>query len=199
MAELTQDLAAAVAAAVQALRRGEVIAYPTETFYGLGVDACDEAALARLAALKGLGADRAISVLVVGRPMLDLLCAPPSATACRLMDAHWPGPLTLALPARAGLPPALVADGCVAVRESPHPVARALVAGLGRPLTTTSANRTGQPPATTAAAVRASFPAGCHVVEGGATAGGAPSTLVRVRGEVVEVLRQGAIHLDGGG
>jgi L-threonylcarbamoyladenylate synthase len=191
----SDPFAAAVAAAVAALGRGEVVAYPTETFYGLGVDATDEAALARLAALKGRGAEKAISVLVVGPEMLDRLCVPdPSARS--LMAAHWPGPLTLALPARPGLPAPIVADGCVAVRESPHPLARALVAAFGRPVTTTSANHAGAPPATTAAQVRASFGDGCHVLDGGPTPGGAPSTLARVRGGRVEVLRQGAIRLD---
>jgi len=184
-----------VAAAVAALRRGEVVAYPTETFYGLGVDAFDAAALERLRALKGRG-EKAISMLIEGEEMLARLCVevPPRARA--LMAKHWPGALTLALPARPGLPEALVSDGCVAVRRSPHPIARALVAGFGGPVTTTSANRSGEPPATTAAAVRAALGAGCHVLDGGDTAGGAPSTLARVRGDAIEILRAGAVALD---
>jgi L-threonylcarbamoyladenylate synthase len=110
------------------------------------------------------------------------------------MDAHWPGPLTLALPARPGLPAPLVSDGFVAVRDSPHPVARALVQALGRPITATSANPAGAPPPTTAAGAAAYFP-GCLVLDGGTTPGGAPSTLARVRGDEVEVLRQGAVPL----
>ncbi|MES1165739.1 MAG: L-threonylcarbamoyladenylate synthase [Verrucomicrobiota bacterium] len=190
-------MTAQVAAAIAALRRGEVVAYPTETFYGLGVDAFDAAALERLRALKGRG-EKAISLLIDGEAMLARLCAevPPRARA--LMARHWPGALTLALPASAGLPEALVSDGCVAVRQSPHPVARALVAGFGGPVTTTSANRSGEPPATTAAAVRAALGGGCHVLDGGATAGGAPSTLARVRGDSLEILRAGAVDLSGG-
>ena len=111
------------------------------------------------------------------------------------MRRHWPGALTIALPARAGLPAALVSDGCVAVRQSPHPIARALVARFGGPVTTTSANRAGEPPTTTAAAVTAALDGACHLLDGGPTAGGAPSTLVRVRGASVEVLRRGAIEL----
>ena len=147
-----------------------MVAYPTETFYGLGVDAFDAAALERLRALKGRG-EKAISLLIDGEAMLARLCAevPPRARA--LMARHWPGALTLALPARPGLPEALVSDGCVAVRQSPHPVARALVAGFGGPVTTTSANRSGEPPATTAAAVRAALGDGCHVLDGGADDG----------------------------
>ncbi len=185
-----------VAAAVAALRRGEVVAYPTETFYGLGVDPFDAAALERLRALKGRG-EKAISMLIDGEEMLARLCAEVPARARALMGLHWPGALTLALPARPGLPEALVSDGCVAVRQSPHPVARALVAAFGGPVTTTSANRSGEPPASTAAAVRAALGDGCHVLDGGATPGGAPSTLARVRGPTVEILRPGAVVLAG--
>ncbi len=111
------------------------------------------------------------------------------------MRSHWPGALTIALPARSGLPAGLVSDGCVAVRQSPHPLARALVGRFGGPVTTTSANRAGEPPATTAAAVQTALANGCIVLDGGPTAGGAPSTLVRVRGAEVEILRRGAVEL----
>ncbi|HVU50814.1 MAG TPA: L-threonylcarbamoyladenylate synthase, partial [Polyangia bacterium] len=137
-----------LAVAVVALRRGEIVAYPTETFYGLAVDASDELALARLRELKGR-AEKAFSVLVVGPEMLAGLVEPPPEKARALMERYWPGALTLALPARAGVPAALVADGCVAVRESPHPLARALVRAFGGPITATSANLAGAPPATT--------------------------------------------------
>jgi len=181
--------------AVAALRRGEVVAYPTETFYGLGVDALDELALARLRALKGRDG-KAISVLVDGPAMLDTLCGDIPPLAATLMERHWPGALTIALPARPDVPAALVEAGCVAVRQSSHPTAQALVAGLGHPLTTTSANRAGQPPATTDEAVEEIFGGRCRVLHGGATAGGAPSTLVRVRGSRLEILRRGAIEID---
>jgi L-threonylcarbamoyladenylate synthase len=187
-------LADELAAAVEALRRGEIVAYPTETFYGLAVDALSEPALARLRALKGRG-EKALSALVVGRAMLERLCVPPSPRALALMARHWPGALTLALPARAGVPEALVADGCVAVRESPHDVARALVVGFGGPLTATSANLAGEPPATTAAQVEAALAGRCFVLHGGTTPGGAASTLARVRGNRIEVLRPGAVSL----
>ncbi|HVZ73258.1 MAG TPA: L-threonylcarbamoyladenylate synthase [Polyangia bacterium] len=184
----------AIAAAVAALRRGEIVAYPTETFYGLGVDALDLAALDRLRALKGRG-EKATSALVVGAEMLERLCEPPSPLARAIMARHWPGALTLALPARAGIPEALVLDGCVAVRESPHPIARALVAAFGGPVTTTSANLAGEPPATTPEAVEATLGGRVHVLRGGATPGGAPSTLACVRGNRIEVLRPGAVEI----
>ena len=181
--------------AVAALRRGEIIAYPTETFYGLGVDALDELALARLRALKGRDG-KAISVLVDGPAMLDSVCSVVPPLAAALMRRYWPGALTIALPAQSGLPSALVDDGFIAVRQSSHPTAQALVAGLGRPLTTTSANRAGEPPATTDEAVEEIFAGRCRILHGGTTAGGAPSTLVRVRGSKLEILRRGAIEID---
>lgn len=181
-------------AAVAALRRGEVVAYPTETFYGLGVDALDAMALERLRGLKGRG-EKAISVLIEGDAMLARLCAEVPPRAVALMRRHWPGALTIALPARDGLPPALLSDGCVAVRQSSHPLARALVAALGGPLTTTSANPAGAPPATGPEAVRAALGDACRILDGGPTAGGAPSTLIRIRGESLEVLRRGAIEI----
>jgi L-threonylcarbamoyladenylate synthase len=185
-----------IARVAAAVARGEVVGYPTETFYGLGADALDEAAVARLLALKGRGAEKTVSALVLDEAMLALLVAEVSPAARALMAAHWPGALTLALPARPGLPAPLVSDGFVAVRESPHPAARALLLAAGRPLTATSANPAGAAPPTTAEGVRRYF-AGLLVLEGGATPGGQPSTLVRVRGDRLEVLREGAVRVRG--
>jgi L-threonylcarbamoyladenylate synthase len=184
-----------LARAVVALRRGEIVAYPTETFYGLGVDAFDDLALARLRELKGRNAEKAFSALVIGDEMLARLCEPPGSKARALMARHWPGALTLALPARPGAPAALVIDGCVAVRESPHPLARALVRAFGGPVTATSANVARAPPATTPAEVEAALGGRCVLLPGGTTPGGAPSTLARVRGNRIEVLREGAVTI----
>lgn len=191
---MTHAFAEEIVFAVAALRRGEIVAYPTETFYGLGVNALDELALKRLRALKGRGT-KAISVLVEGAEMIEPLCrkVPPRAVA--LMKRYWPGALTIALPARRGVPAALIADGCVAVRQSPHPTARALVAEFGAPVTATSANYAGQPPATTAEEAEEMFEGRCRILHGGATPGGAPSTLVRVRDNHIEILRRGAIEI----
>jgi len=184
-----------VAGAAAAIARGEVVAYPTETFYGLGADALNAPALGRLAALKGRAAEKAFSLLVSGREMLASLCSEISPLAEGLVAQYWPGPLTLALPARPDLPPSIVADGCVAVRVSPHPLAQALVVAVGRPITATSANPAGAAPARTANQVAACFD--CLILDGGATPGGQPSTLARVRGNRVEILRQGAVVLSG--
>jgi L-threonylcarbamoyladenylate synthase len=182
--------------AAEAIRRGEVVAYPTETFYGLGVNALDELALVRLRQLKGRDGDKPISVLVSGPEMLGRLCKTISPLARRLMAAYWPGPLTLALPARRDLPRPLVSDGFVAVRESSHPTAQALVQAFGSPVTTTSANPAGEPPATAPEQVEEMFEGRCRVIHGGVTVGGAPSTLARVRGGRLEILRQGALRIE---
>lgn len=187
-----------VAAAAAAIIRGEVVAYPTETFYGLAVDARNESALSKLRALKGREAEKAFSLLISGREMLASLCSEISPLAERLMAQYWPGPLTLALPARTGLPASIVADGCVAVRVSPNPAAQALVVAAGRPITATSANPAGSPPPRAANEVAAHFaPENCLILDGGTTPGGQPSTLARVRGERVEILRQGAVVVAG--
>ena len=180
--------------AAQALQRGEVVAYPTETFYGLAVNALDELALARLRQLKGRG-EKAISVLVLGDAMIERLCRTIPAAARKLMARHWPGALTIALPARAGLPAPIVSEGCVAIRESPHPTARALLEVFGGPITATSANPAGVAPPSTPERVEELFEGRCRVIHAGATAGGEPSTLVRVRGSKVEVLRQGSVEI----
>ena len=189
-----------VAEAVATLRRGGIVAYPTETFYGLAVDALDEGALERLMILKGREAGKSIALIVSGPAMLEPLCAEIPPLAERLMAAHWPGPLTLVLSARPGLPSALVTDGGVAARQSSHPLAAALVSAWGGPITATSANRAGAPPAISAEEVRAAFPAevgqgSLFVLDGGETAGGLPSTVVRVRDDHLQVLRQGAVAL----
>jgi len=187
---------AQIAEAAAAIRRGEIVAYPTETFYGLAVDALDPVALARLFALKGRDGDKASALLVADLAMFATLCTEVPARARELAAAHWPGPLTLALPARADLPAAIVYEGFVAARVSSHPLAEALVARVGRPITATSANPAGGDPARTAAEVRDHFGVeSFHLLDGGQTPGGAPSTLVRLRGDAVEVLRKGAIEL----
>jgi L-threonylcarbamoyladenylate synthase len=104
--------------------------------------------------------------------------------------------LTLALPARKDLPRPLVSDGFVAVRESSHPTAEALVMAFGSPVTATSANPAGESPATSPEQVEEMFEGRCRVIHGGLTVGGAPSTLARVRGGKLEILRQGALRIE---
>ncbi len=184
----------AIARAAAVLARGGVVAFPTESSFGLAVDALDERALARLWAVKGRPEGKPPPLLVDGEAMAQTLVreVPPRARAW--MAAHWPGGLTLVLPARDGLPAPLVERGYVGVRVSAHPTAAALVRAFGRPITATSANRSGEPPALTASACAS---LAVDVVLDG-EAGGAPaSTVVRVHpDDRFEVLRPGPVALD---
>ena len=189
---------ATLAGPLAALRRGEAIVYPTETFYGLGARALDVGAVAALAALKGRDAEKPIAVLVRDVAMLDALVTRVPPPALQLIDRFWPGPLTLVLPARADLAPALTAgSGGIGVRVSSHPIAHALVDALGEPLTTTSANPGGAPPAVDVATARGYFAdAVAAYVDGGTLAGGSGSTVLLVADDAAQVIRRGAVPLD---
>lgn len=172
---------------------GGVVAYPTETLYGLAVDALSHEALALLLHVKRRDPTHNISILVSDEAMLGRVVAWTSAVARRLMSAHWPGPLTLILPAAHGLPASLVGPGGgVGVRISSDPVAAALVARVGRPITATSANLTSQPPATTAQGATLE---GISLVLDDGTRRQQASTVLSLLGEPI-VLRQGAVEVD---
>ncbi len=185
----------ALDAAVAALRRGEVVAFPTESSYGLAVDARSRPALEKLFVVKGREAGKPPPILVDGEAMARTLVVAISPVAAQLIARHWPGALTLALPALPSLPPPIVSEGFVAVRWSPHPVATALVKAFGAPITATSANLSGTPPAHDAAA--AAIPGVACVVDGGPTQGAPPSTLARVHDDGrIEILRPGPVAID---
>ncbi len=172
------------------LAAGGILAYPTETVYGLGC-ALIPLALEALAAFKG---ERPFLLLIRDRSdAAELLW---TAEAERLARRFWPGPLTLALSASAGtFPPQVVgSDGAVAVRVSPHPGVADLLSAAAGPLTSTSANFPGEPPARSgdeAAGVASAFP-GSLVLDAGELPFQRPSTIVRCA-EVVRVIREGAI------
>lgn len=183
---------AALEDAVARLRAGEPVAFPTESSYGLAVDARSEPALERLFALKGREPGKPPPVLVEPGMLVQLVERVPER-ARALMARFWPGPLTLVLPARQEVPAPLVLDGGIGVRRSPHPVAQALVRAFGAPLTATSANLSGRPAALTGDEVRAQLPS-VHVLDGGRAPGHPPSTVVRVADDGrLTVLRAGAI------
>ena len=187
---------AALAAAAAALREGGVVAFPTETFYGLGAAARLAAAVRRVFALKGRPEAKPVLLLVDGVAMAESV-AEVTGEARALMARHWPGALTLVLRARPGVPGEVTAGtGTVGVRLSPHPVARGLVAALGEPVTAPSANPGGREPPTSAAAVLAYFGEALDLVlDGGATPGGEPSTVLDLTVTPPRLLRQGAVRL----
>lgn len=181
--------------AADVLRRGGVIAFPTETFYGLGADALQPDAVARVRALKGRPGDRPLLLLVDSIDMVESLVTTITPAARALMARHWPGPLTLVLPARACVPSEVTAGtGTVGVRLSPHAVARGLVRALGGPVTAPSANVTGASPPVTVAAAMASLGDGVELaLDAGPTAGGPASTVLDVSSDPPRVIRPGAV------
>lgn len=181
--------------AASLLRAGGIVAYPTETYYGLGVDPFNEQALARLFKVKNRPSVKPVLVLVADRGQVALLAREISGAALRLMDRFWPGPLTLVLPARSELSPFLTGGtGTVGVRLSPHPAALSLLQAFAAPLTATSANRSGQDPAVTAGEVQTAFGSEVDLIlDGGKTPGKKGSTLVGVSGSQVTCIREGCI------
>lgn len=183
-----------VARATDRVRRGGVIVYPTSTLYGLGGDATDPSVAARIRGIKGNR--EAPFVLLAADPQdAFALAADVSETARRLADRHWPGPLTLVLPAADHVPAAVTGpDGTVAVRVDPHPFPRALAKAAGCPLISTSANPAGRPAPGTTDAVDPDIVGACDLfVIDPSPLGGRPSTLVRVVGDRITVLREGAL------
>lgn len=186
---------AALRRAAAALRRGEPVAFPTETVYGLGANALDPAAVRRVFEAKGRPDDNPLIVHVTGLPMLRKLVkgVPPEARA--LAARFWPGPLTIVLPKRRTVPDAVTAGlPTVAVRVPDHPVALALIEAAGVPVAAPSANRSGRPSPTRAAHVAQDFP-GLVVLDGGPARHGLESTVVAL-GDPPRVLRLGAVPVE---
>jgi len=185
---------AGLRAAADVLRAGGAVAFPTETFYGLAAAALDPASVKRIFALKGRPDSKPLLVLVDSVAMAETV-AHVAGPARALMDRYWPGALTLVLPARTIVPSDVTAGtGTLGVRISSHPVAHGLVRMLGEPVTAPSANPSGLEPPTTAAAVVAYFAGGLDLVlDGGPTAGGAPSTVLDMTVEPPKIIRQGAV------
>jgi L-threonylcarbamoyladenylate synthase len=184
-----------ISAAVAALKRGAVIAFPTETLYGLGADALNPAAVEKVFQLKGRDAGNPIPVLIADREMLLSLVSHIPPVADKLIAQFWPGPLTIVLPARRDIPPPLVnAAGGVGVRISSQPIARELVKSFGRPLTATSANPSGRPAARTAQEAKEYFSEQIDIfVDGGNLNSQTGSTVVALVGDSVRIIRAGDV------
>jgi L-threonylcarbamoyladenylate synthase len=184
-----------LARAASALRQGKVVAYPTETLYGLGVDPFDEDALERLYRLKGRPSTRPVSILVRDVAMLREVTHDLPGSAIRLIEAFLPGPLTLVLPASPRLPQRLTAGtGRIGVRISAHPLIGHLFSSYPAPITTTSANPTGAPNAGDAKKILSYFPQGIDcILDAGSVPGGIGSTVVEATGDAPAILREGAI------
>ncbi|MBX3407749.1 MAG: threonylcarbamoyl-AMP synthase [Phycisphaeraceae bacterium] len=184
--------------AAELLRQGRLVAFPTETVYGLGADAFNEGAVRAVFEIKGRPPINPLIVHVSGPEMARRVVADWPDRADALAREFWPGPLTIVLPrasARSRLPAIITAGGPnVAVRCPDHPVALALLFEFGGPLVGPSANPSGTVSPTTAAHVRAGFPGPeVFVLDGGACRGGIESTVLSLAGDVPRILRPGLV------
>ena len=180
--------------AARLFQEGELVAFPTETVYGLGANALDAEAVLRIFQAKGRPADNPLIVHIWSEDQLGPLCEVTEA-ARRLMAAYWPGPLTLLLPKKAAVPDTVTAGlPSVGVRMPSHPVAREMLRVCGLPIAAPSANLSTRPSPTTAAHVYEDMNGRIPLIlDGGACEVGVESTVLDMTGDIPTVLRPGAI------
>lgn len=186
--------------AARCLVQGDLVVYPTETFYALGADALNQQALLRIVALKGRDPAKPLPVIIAGLDQLGMVSDWQSPDLHRLIRTFWPGPLSVLVPARPGLP-GLMQDsaGFTAVRWTPHPGAQALARMCKAPLAATSANISGRQPVWRPEDLDPALALSVAMVldHPPLPAGGMPSTLVRIVGHAhLEIIRQGAVGMD---
>ncbi len=181
--------------AIRILKTGGIIAFPTETFYGLAADATNPEAVERIFRIKGRQFNNPVALIIGSEEHLDNLVEEIPDYGRLLIRAFWPGPLTLLFKSSAQIIPRLTAhSGKIGIRISSHPVAAALAIHLGGPITATSANLSGAPECCAAAEVLASLGDRVDlVIDGGATPGGKGSTLLDITADPPLCLREGTI------
>lgn len=181
--------------AAQRIQRGELVAFPTETVYGLGANALNAEAVARIFAAKGRPATNPVIVHVIDLQAAKALVADWPEVADRLSAAFWPGPLTLVLPRLPIVPPIVTAGGeTVAIRVPAHPVALRLLSAAGLPIAAPSANRSSEISPTRAEHVRWSLGHRVEtILDGGPTTGGIESTVLSLVGSQPRLLRPGLV------
>lgn len=179
------------------LRQGGIVAFPTETYYGLAVDPFCELAVARLFQVKRRPADKPLLLLIDRMEQLQEVAAEIPPQYRELMTKFWPGPLTLIFPANKNLSGLVTGNtGTVGVRISPHPMARQLIRAAGKPITATSANISSLLPAKTAHEVLTMFQDKLdYILDGGETAAGLCSTIIGLAGGQLTLIRRGQIDV----
>lgn len=184
-----------IGSAAAIISRGGVIAYPTETIYGLGADATNEQAIRKIFEIKGRNFSNPVSLIIGRREDVHPLVRAIPKTAQKLMDAFWPGPLTIVFEAAGCVSPLLTAKtGKIGIRLSGHDGARQIALAAGKPLTATSANLSGLPECATADEVIAQIGDRLDaVVDLGNTSGTAGSTIIDTTTEQPVILRAGVI------
>ena len=183
--------------AARVLAEGGVVAFPTDTVYGLGADINNPAAVDRIYEIKGRPKGSPLPVLISDISHITDVVSDPEPFAIHLASLCWPGGLTLVVPTNLPLPGSLLQDGCVGVRVPDDPICIRLIERFGGPITGTSANRTGSPPAINAKQVKAQLGDSVdYILDAGDAQKAKPSTVVRVaRGEVT-VLREGVVSAE---
>lgn len=188
----------AFSVAARILAEGGLVAFPTDTVYGVGAHAFQPDAVERIYTAKIRPRDKAIPILLARADDLTLVSEGITEAAWLLADRFWPGGLTLVLPKRANVPDVVSAGGpTVAVRVPDHPVALALMAALGAPLAGTSANLSGRPSPVTAQEVETELGGRIELIlDGGRCPGGVPSTVLDLTTDPPAILRAGAIAVE---
>ena len=198
MNQLKSDLEKQIKKAISILKKGGVVAYPTDTVYGLGACMTDTAAVNRIFQVKGRPKGMALPVLLADKVQMESIVTSVPLSALRLADEFFPGALTIILPKSDIVPDIITGGGrTVAFRIPDHPVPLALIKGLGKPIVGTSANLSGQPSALTAGEVQAQIGDKIDmVIDGGRCPGGIESTVIDLSGKKPVVRRQGAISIE---
>ncbi len=183
--------------AAACIREGGIVAFPTETYYGLAVDADCEKAIERLFEIKKRGLDQPLLLLVESRAALQQVVADVPEIYNTLMTMYWPGALTLIFPAKPCVSKIITGGtDTVGVRISSHPLAQQLVVEMGKAITATSANFSGMPPAVSAFDVKKIFQGSVdYILDGGSTAAGLCSTIVGINNKKLTVIRKGQVTL----
>ncbi|MDH4233334.1 MAG: L-threonylcarbamoyladenylate synthase [Nitrospirota bacterium] len=185
----------AVARASGVINKGGIVAYPTETFYGLGVKFDDSETLGKLYGIKHRSQDKALPLIIGDKRFLEIIALFVTNSAEKLIEKFWPGPLTILLSAKPHISEFITAKtGKIAVRVPGESFALHLARSLGFPITATSANISGMPPADNAGDVSRYFGDVVDlIVDCGKTPGGKPSTIVDASEEKIRILREGAV------
>jgi len=177
-------------ACLSALRSGEIILYPTETFYAIGIDPWNENARKRIYAAKGRDASKELPCIASDTEMVERFCNVKHPAYKTLSSRFWPGPLTLILPLIRG-------NESIAIRVSSHPIARQISREFESPVVSTSANRSGEGPLSDAQLTPSVLQQAIAIaVDAGPSVGGLPSTIVSLLEDTPKIVRQGAIPPD---
>jgi L-threonylcarbamoyladenylate synthase len=194
--EARHPATAALEAAAAVLRKGGIVALPTETYYGLAVDPENAGAVRYLFRWKRRADDKAVPILISRREQQTGMVRHPIPPALDLLtEAFWPGPLNVVVPVREGYAPEALGGGeRIALRVTAHPIARAVIEHFGAAVTGTSANRSGQPPCCAAEELRGQLERETDLIlDGGRCPGGMPSTVLDLTSKPYRILRSGAI------